>query len=322
MSAKVFLSCGQNKAIHEEIETANAIQKHLQEDFGMNVFVATEENFFEGNSSIFDNLKDSDYYIFINFERKVRLFHRQEDCFFSLYTHQELAMAFAYGFDESNMLVFHKKGMRRTGILAGMVVNGEFNDYSDVADVVIRKVHDKHWNSNYSRNLVLSSLQSNLHIGDRNDLFGNNQHFQEQITIINILNRRKDCAAVNCQVHLKRIVEYDNQQMTLRDNIDRNPVKASGVDGYSHTIGPDETVSFDLFVYDCLRKQLFMHTKSDVITPHGCHKPLIARKGEYVLTFEAYAEHFPLLSFDIKVHLGDDVEGGIQFSLIENGQEL
>ena len=316
MSAKVFLSCGQNKDSAEEMAAVNAIQKHLIEDFCMDVFVATGENFLYGSSSILNNLRNSDYYLFINFERPVEI----TSCYCSLYTHQELAVAFAFGFDESNMLLFHKKGMRKSGIFEQIIANGEFNTYSDVVDVVIKGVRDKHWSSSYSRHLILLPLQHSLHVGQRAGQFNGNDVFQEQTTLVNIKNQRNDCAAINCQVHLKRIGEIVNQQTIQRDNIDRNPVKASGVKAYSQTIGPGETASFDLFVFDCQRNQLFMRTESDVITTQGLQRPLITKEGEYILSFEVIAQQFPLLTFDVRVQLGDGVEGGINVSLQEDNQ--
>ena len=322
MSAQVFLSCGQSKAIHEEIETANAIKQRLLDEFGLDVFVSVNENLFDGNPSFFEALRKSDYFLFVNFKRKVRIFKRHEECYFSLYTHQELAMARAYGFDETNMLVFHQRGMAKDGILRYMFANGEFNNYSDVVEVVTKGVRDKHWSSSYSRHLVLSSLKPNSHVDDWIDPYSNRQLRHEKITIVQILNRRSDCAAVNSQAHLKRIVEIGNQQQRQRDNIDRNPIKVAGIQAYSQIIGPGEIAGFDLFGYDVERKQLFMHTECDVTTPQGHRKPFIERSGDYILTYEVYAGHFPLLTFDVKVHLGNDVEEGIKVSLLGEYQEI
>ena len=313
MKARVFLSCGQNKDNPLEMNAVNTIATRLREEFGFDVHVAVNKNFFNGNPKIFDNLKQSDYFLFINFERKVRLFHRQEDCFFSLYTHQELAMAIAYGFDESNMLIFHKKRMRKVGILAGMVINGEFNGYSDVADVVINSVRDNNWESNYSRKLVFQSVSLNPQTNWLRDRPGSIQGRRERVALVGILNRRNDYAATNCQVHLKKIAGQDFP-------FDRAPIKAAGLEAYSHTIWPGETVQFDLFGYDVDQKKIFMHTDCDYTTAQGLRKPLIEDSGDYILTYEVYAEHFPVSTFDVKVHLGDDVEGGISISLCENPQ--
>ena len=111
MSAKVFLSCGQSKAIKLEIETANAIKQRLLDEFGLDVFLSVNENFFDGNPSFFDALKNSDYFLFVNFKRPVE--NPEKDCYFSLYTHQELAMARAFGFAGAALLESAKDDAER-----------------------------------------------------------------------------------------------------------------------------------------------------------------------------------------------------------------
>ena len=313
MSAKVFLSCGQSKAIHEEIETANAIKQRLRDEFDLDVFLSVNENFFDGNPSFFDALKNSDYFLFVNFKRPVE--NPEKDCYFSLYTHQELAMARAFGFDETNMLIFHQRGMAKDGILKYMFANIEFDTYSDVVELIAKAVQANHWSPNYSRKLVVKPVSINPHVDDWRDKNGTLQIRHERMALVEITNRRNDYAAINCQMHLRG---KEGQYL----NYDRAPVKASGLKAYSHTIWPGETVQFDLFGYDVDQKKIFMHTECDVSTPQGLRKPLLASPGDFILTYEVYAEHFPVSTFDVKVHLGDDVEGGIQVSLIENGQEL
>ena len=311
MSAKVFLSCGQSKAIHEEIETANAIKQRLLDEFGLDVFLSVNENFFDGNPSFFDALKNSDYFLFVNFKRPVE--NPEKDCYFSLYTHQELAMARAFGFDETNMLIFHQRGMAKDGILKYMFANIEFDDYSDAVDVIANAVRANHWSSDYSRKLVVKSVFINSHANSWRDKNGTLQIRRERMALVEITNRRNDYAAINCQVHLR-----GKEEQYL--NYDRAPIKAAGVKAYSHTIWPGETVQFDLFGYDVEKKRIFMHTECDVSTPDGYRKPLLASPGDFILTYEIYAEHFPVSTFDVKLHLGDDVDGGIEMSLCENLQ--
>ncbi len=309
MSAKVFLSCGQSKAIHEETETANAIKQRLLDEFGLDVFVSVNENFFDGNPSFFDALKNSDYFLFVNFERPVR--KRQEECYFSLYSHQEFAMARAFGFDETNMLIFHQRGMAKDGILKYMFANIEFDDYSDVVDVIANAVRANHWRSNYSRKLVIHTVSIDSKAHQLTDVCGTIQKRRERMAIIEIENRRNDYAAINCQAHIKKI---DGAYSFF----DRAPLKASGMNAHSHTIWPGEIVEFDLFGYDVEQKKIFMHTECDVTTKQGHRRPIIEKPGDYILIYEVYAEHFPVSSFDVKLHLGDDVEGGITISLLEN----
>ena len=311
MSAKVFLSCGQSKAIKQEIETANAIKQRLWDEFGLDVFLSVNENFFDGNPSFFDALKNSDYFLFVNFKRPVE--NPEKDCYFSLYTHQELAMARAFGFDETNMLIFHQRGMAKDGILKYMFANIEFDTYSDVVELIAKAVRANHWSSDYSRKLVIQAVFIDSQAHQLTEICGTLQQRQERVAIAEIVNKRNDYAAINCQTHLKQIEGPCSF-------FDRAPVKASGMNAHSHTIWPGETVQFDLFGYDIKQKKIFMHTECDVTTKKGLRKPLIEKTGDYILTYEIYAEHFPVSTFDVKLHLGDDVEGGISVSLQENNQ--
>lgn len=313
MKARVFLSCGQNKKSKREMAAINAIVEALENVLGLTVFVAAKENFFVGNPNIFDSLKDSDYYLFINFERPVKM----TGCYCSLYTHQELAMAIAYGFDKTNMLVFHKKGMQKSGILKYMFANGEFKDYSDVVETVIKAVRDYNWNSNYSRHLSVEFVKltppcsyNPIKDKERGTYYDNQIHYA-QIATVEITNRRRNDVAINCQVHLK------DKGEPYYLHYDRAPVKAAGVKSYSHTIWPGETASFDLFGYDVDQKTIFMRTESDVVSPGGYYPPLINQPGHYTLTYEVCALNFPISTFVVELHLGDDVEDGIQVSLCQ-----
>jgi len=288
----------------------NAIVKALEKDLGLTVFVATKENFFIGSPNIFESLRESDYYLFINFKRPVE----KTGCYCSLYTHQELAMAIAYGFDRSNMLIFHKHGMQKSGILAYTIANGEFNGYSDVVETVIKAVRDCNWSPNYSRHLSIESVtlfppcRFNTLKDKEMGVYHSDPFHNTQIVTVEISNRRKRDVAINCQVHLK-----DKGEPYL--HYDRAPLKAAGVKSYSHTIWPGETVSFDLFCYDVDQKTIFMRTESDVVGLGGVYLPLINKPGHYILTYEVCALNFPISTFAVELQLGDDVKDGIQVSL-------
>lgn len=322
MNPRLFLSCSQDKKKTKEIDAVHKIKAQLESEFGFKVVVGIDENHWNGNPKLIDALKESDYFIFIDFERKVG--KPQEQSYFSLYSHQELAIAMALGFDSTNMLIFHQKNMVKIGMLSYTFVNGEFEDYSDVADIVIENVRKEKWRSDYSRKLVTLPCELKKDVDDWRDSYslprvGNEPCLEqrrdlsrelrrERIATVPLQNRRKDIAAMNCVVHLKDI-------QGEHDFIDRAPIKAAGLNGFSHTIWPGETVKFDLFGYDVGKKSIFMHTECDITTPEGCRKPLISKAGTYFLIYEAYAEHFPVSTFQIKLSLGDEIEGGIKISL-------
>ncbi len=312
MCARVFVSCSQDKKNKREMDVVHEIKRRLESELNLDVLVAVDENHWDGNPKLIDALKGCDFFLFIDFERKVS--KHQEQSYFSLYSHQELAIAMALGFDETNMLIFHKKKMAVSGMLSYIFSNVKFNGYSDVVDVVINCVKNEKWGAKYSRKLVagpcnlkddpddwrddysLPRVGGEICPAQRRDM--SRELRRERIATIPLQNRRNDIAAMNCVVHLKSICgDYDF--------IDRSPIKAAGLNGFAHTIWPGETVEFDLFGYDVDKKMIFMHTECDVTTSKGNRRPLITKPGKYVLTYEVYAEHFPVSTFRVQLSMDD-----------------
>jgi hypothetical protein len=92
MKSKVFVSCGQRP---DEIEVARKVG-NLLEGRGFKVYIAIDvQTILEINTGIIRELKDSDCYLFVNFRREqIGGEHRG-----SLFSNQELAIAYALGFE-------------------------------------------------------------------------------------------------------------------------------------------------------------------------------------------------------------------------------
>lgn len=332
MCARVFVSCSQDKKNKREMEVVHEIKGRLETEFNLDVLVAVDENHWNGNPKLIEALKECDYFLFIDFERRVA--NRREQSYFSLYSHQELAIALALGFDETNMLIFHKKKMAVSGMLSYIFSNVVFKGYSDVVDVIVNNVKKEKWGPNYSRKLVAHQCELSKDVADWRDTYSlprtgakncpgqrldmSRELRRERIATIPLQNRRNDIAAMNCVVHLKSISEdgdFIDRAPLKGDSIDRAPIKAARLNGFAHTIWPGETVEFDLFGYDVQKEWIFMHTECDVTTQGGSRKPLINKPGKYILTYEVYAEHFPVSTFRIRVWMGTEYEDGIEISL-------
>jgi hypothetical protein len=83
---RVFISCGQRQQREKGI--ANQIKDLLRKKFQLDSYVAVSVQGFNDVMRITDELKRSDYYLFIDFVRK-----DAGDLPVSLFTHQELALA-------------------------------------------------------------------------------------------------------------------------------------------------------------------------------------------------------------------------------------
>src|ERR1700694_1305689 len=124
MPSRVFISCGQD---NEERAVSNQLEQWFRSE-GYDPYVAVQvQTIRDLNAGIIGALKTSDYYIFINFRREKVI--RATDEFYrgSLYSHQELAIAYAFGFD--HILVVNHKEVRAEGVQKFIVTNiREFTD--------------------------------------------------------------------------------------------------------------------------------------------------------------------------------------------------
>src|SRR5690349_20052762 len=111
LKSRVFISCGQSTP--EEQQTANKISAMLEER-GFAPYVAKNvQTVFEIDSGIIRELKNSDCYLLITFCREKL---RKAEFRGSLFSNQELAIAYALGF-EPKILVVIKKESKRKGCL-------------------------------------------------------------------------------------------------------------------------------------------------------------------------------------------------------------
>ena len=173
MGSKVFVSCGQ--ATDEERAVATGVLEWLQSE-GYDPYVAIEaQTILDINRGIIEELKSSDLYLFINFRRErlckesarlpSQIWNKLLESLGaepkyhghiyrgSLFSNQELAIAYALGFDR--VLVLSQRGVRREGMLAFMASNTpEFEGYEDVNQVLQEAVEKASWRPLYSRHLV------------------------------------------------------------------------------------------------------------------------------------------------------------------------
>src|SRR5437763_7178299 len=120
MAARVFISCGQSKDTNE-VETARQIGQRLRQ-LGFSPYIAVEEQTLRGlQENIFEQLRRSEYFIFVDFKRE-RLgdtspsAHRG-----SLFSHQELAIA---SFLEIPVIALQETGVKRDdGIIRFLQAN-------------------------------------------------------------------------------------------------------------------------------------------------------------------------------------------------------
>jgi hypothetical protein len=90
-AARIFISCGQNKDT-DEARIASAIKIKAQ-SLGFDPYVAVDVQTLRGlRESIFAQLENSEYFIFVDFKRE-KLADNLNEYRGSLFSHQELALA-------------------------------------------------------------------------------------------------------------------------------------------------------------------------------------------------------------------------------------
>jgi hypothetical protein len=146
LPAKVFISCGQSTT--EEREAARDVKTWF-ETKEFRPYVAIEvNNIPDLNKQIIEELKSSDYFVFINFAR----------C--SIYANQELAVAVSLGF-ENRMILVNQRGAKKEGIFRFMVCNAEFDTSAEIVSIIENSVRFAHWDNSSSRHLRVENVRIN-----------------------------------------------------------------------------------------------------------------------------------------------------------------
>ena len=138
MKARVFISCGQSN--DDEKRVANEVGEILHSR-GFDVYIAiTVQTILEINQGIIRELRNSDCYLFVNFRReKIEGGYRG-----SLFSNQELAIAYAFGFQR--ILVVNQTKIRPEGMLRYIANNTEeFIDLADCCSAVERALDRASW---------------------------------------------------------------------------------------------------------------------------------------------------------------------------------
>lgn len=288
MSAKVFISCGQ--VCPEEKQVAQSLAMWLTSQ-GYHPYVAIQiQSFLDLNSGIIGELKTSDYYIFVNFRRD-----KISEEFFrgSLFTNQELAIAYALDFE--HMLLLTQKGIKPEGMFKYMVSNiPEFTDSSEVIGLLQNALAVANWQPDYTRHLGIAFHQFTLnpilyrdHTGERNI----------RALQVSIRNSRRDLGAIGTILRLFNITDPNGNVI---GSPDRSQLKASGHPGYSQTIWPNSEGTFGLLAIDlCHQTNVYLLSELDVQP----REPIITRTGRWLLDYEVFSQGFPRLAFRVDLDL-------------------
>ncbi len=277
----VFLSCGQREG---ERQLAKAVEDMIVNELSMRCYNADSVHGADDVMSITEHLAVADYYIMIDFARESSLP-------VSIFTHQEFALARAWGLDK--MLVFQEEGLSPHGMLGYVLAHPIRFRRDELVEVVRSGIETQNWDPHYSRNLVAATIQASDHIVLYGDHTGSSQ---ELVWWLEIANKRADKAAVNAVAILHSVLACGDGSRI--DSPDRSYLKwVYQKEGYQHTILPDDHAGFDAFAIRVNQAGVYLHSRHD----HSPRRPIIADLGEYVLTYHVYSSTFPLLAIPIRL---------------------
>lgn len=285
MSGKVFISCGQRPPREKSItDKVKELLKKLKLDY----FVAFEMQGVNDIDKIINELRSSDYYLFIDF-------YRRDDKVWpiSLFAHQELALAHHLGFKE--IIAFKEKGVPSEGIFKYVVAHPEtFENEGELLRKIEELVGNRGWTRNYSRNLIIQEIFPNpKNPWQYKDDTGLSSDY---IWHANIENHRPDVAAVNT-VCILDYIEFPNGKEENCD--DRSYLKWAGHQReYQRTILPEDYGVIDIFAVRADQTGIYLHSNRDV-TPRT---PIIGEDGKHKFCYKVFSEGFPLLSFVVEVN--------------------
>jgi hypothetical protein len=304
MPGKVFISCGQNYP--DERATTAELSQSLR-DRGFFPYVAIQaQSIQDVNTAIISELRASDYYIFIDFPRELLQddsASAQEDDSEgahrgSLFTHQELAIAYILGFER--VLFLRHKDVKVEGLLQYMASNAiVFSSSKEVTEKVEEAINERGWMPSYTRHLIAANLRWSPGIM-RYRSHSTGETFEGKFLYIDIQNNRRDLAANNTVARLDSINDSNGNSIPIAD---LSHLKVTGQPAYAQTIWPESHGAFDLLLAKAEQEGTICLNSSLDLTPKP---PIITQPGRYILCYGVLSESFPVLKFCIQLEVTGD----------------
>jgi hypothetical protein len=273
------VSCGQSEN-SDEIGIAGAVGTELRQ-LGFEPWIAVANQTLSGiQEFVFDALKNSEYFIFLDFKRE-----RLEGTSFrgSLFSHQELAIASFLGLE---LLAFRESGTKLEGLLAFVGANARtFDDRNKlprmVADAVGDLVETGRWSAAWRNELLLERDPAQHEDADwRNGDRG--RYFQ-----ITVRNRHRHKAARDCYVYLEKANRLDPAENIRLHTFE---LKWDGFTLPNANVLPLQNRRFDAA---CIAHSTPHRLSFSGMFSDAQRAPDIAGPGRYELTYVVLSSNFP-----------------------------
>jgi hypothetical protein len=200
---RVFISCGQAKGT-DEVTIAQAIAERLRR-LGFEPYIAVQEQTLRGlKENIFEQLEQSEYYLFVDFKREALEKTDPPVCRGSLFSHQELALA---SYLDIPLIALQESGVRQDdGILRFLQANALlFSERRLLPETIASEVQKRNWDPRWRNELVLEREPGQF--SDAQRVFPSGQSAgMARFFHVNVRNRHRRNTARNCYVYLERMV--------------------------------------------------------------------------------------------------------------------
>jgi hypothetical protein len=278
--ARVFISCGQ-RADSGEAAVAAEIASVLSEA-GFQPYVAIDHQSLRSiRENVFPQLRDSEYFLFLDFRRDGLLGSSSVEYRGSLFSHQELAIA---SYLDKEVLAFREAGVRPLDGLIGHLQTNcfEFDERSTLPGRVSEEIRRRGWRPNWQNRLTLSlaspPFNDALHLPDQ--VMGRFYHLR-------VANLHPTRTAQDCVAYLREVIDCKSNCRVPFETVE---FKWAGYSWPEATIAPSSSRRLDAFWlphYEPTKPRFNCFADSSHFVPH------FGGVGGWELSFEVISSTIP-----------------------------
>lgn len=294
-NARVFISCGQRTK--KEIQIGKAVQDYFSKSRKFETYFAERVHSSDGlTENIFKFLRQSEYFVFIDFEREKI---NRKKFRGSLFANQELAIA---TFLKLQGICFREKEIKREGILDYQIYNAfPFEDGTEIIQILEKETAK--WDK-YSVN----ELKISYHPEDTSRNITLTNHPQKPMSDwyhLDIKNRNKIKHAISCFGYVTRIKDLNKNE---EYKIPTNELIWSGISDIKVNILGDTRRDLDAFwIIHGENKIRFHQRPLGTTNPKYCLPDL--PKGKYLIEYTIISSNFEKVSQKYILEFGGSEKG-------------
>ena len=301
--ARVFISCGQRKDT-EEVKIATEIANELTV-LGFEPYIAVTEQTLKGvKENIFTKLRETEYFLFIDFKRE-RLF-KGNDPFLdtgnyrgSLFSHQELSIA---TYEDYEVLAFQEESVKKDdGILKFIQANCiPFTDVKSLPSFVIQKVKERGWNPNWRNTLSLNRLVTDYE--DPMSPRGRGRFYH-----VRVFNNHKSKIARNCFAYVEGIKNINTGQKSTFELVE---LKWKGIKKETVSIVPKSFRYLDAFNILFSQPAVANLGLNDFLIDWSGYREMyrIIGLGDYEVDYVIFSENFSPARAKFILHMDAQIQ--------------